>query len=447
MVLDHDKDVGRSAIVILGASGNLARKKLIPALSMLYAQGSITDESIVVGSGRSDLGHGDFRERIDCCEGFRERMYYHQGTEGLKDFLAQQGEFSNVVVFFSLPPHAYKKAVEDIYAEGFRDEVRLVIEKPFGYDYDSSRELNRFIASYYHEKQIFRIDHYLAKEAVQNMLVFRFANLLFEPVWNNHYVESIQINAFEDIGVEDRAAYFDSAGIIRDLIQNHLVQLLSLVTMEPPVTFSAEDIRVQKMGIMKSLQVRRCRRYQAEVYRSEQNIPDDSTTETFAELEAEIQNMRWSGVPVYIRAGKYMDRKGTEVGVRFRKLPPILFNSENTINQNQIIFKIQPSEGIIMDLASKTPGNDYSISDTNMKFCYREHFTQNISEAYKKLLLDALRGDKTLFLSAEESEITWRKFAECLNKNTLDGFYKTGEPPQSDLAPEWINFNKYADYC
>ncbi|ERP39018.1 glucose-6-phosphate dehydrogenase [Chitinivibrio alkaliphilus] len=436
-----------TAVVILGASGNLAQKKLIPALSMLFQSGKLPQGSVVVGTGRSDLGHEGFRRRVSCCDSFKQRMYYHQGMAGLKAYVEELGDFSNIVIFFSLPPHVYEKNIAELYAEGFRDGVKVVLEKPFGYDTDSARRLNRFIHSYYAEEHVYRIDHYLAKEAVQNILVFRFANILFEPLWNSTYIDSIQVNCFEDIGVEGRAGYFDSAGIVRDVVQNHLAQLLSLITMEPPLTFSAEDIRTQKETILRSLHIEQYAKWQAEEYLHEPGVPASSTTETYAELQLSVNTLRWSGVPVYIRAGKYMDRKGTEIGVRFKKLPPLLFNRDAALSQNQIIFKIQPAEGIILDLVNKTPGESHLMSDTTMRFCYGEQFQQEISEAYIKLLSDTIQGDKTLFLSAHEAEVSWEKFDRLLQDTTLKGRYSAGTIPPSSLGVEWIDFKKYEQYC
>ncbi|MGM0461608.1 MAG: glucose-6-phosphate dehydrogenase [Fibrobacterota bacterium] len=447
MLREGKRENRPTAIIILGASGNLARKKLIPALSVLFETKRLPRDFVIIGTGRSDMTHDAFRQRSECCDEFKKHMYYYQGITGLHRYMMDKGEFSNVVVFFSLPPHAYTKNIEALYNDGFRDGVKLVIEKPFGYDLDSARHLNGFIHSYYDEDQIYRIDHYLAKEAVQNILVFRFANILFEPLWNNTYIESIQINSFEDIGVEDRVGYFDSAGIVRDLVQNHLVQLLALLTMDPPLTFSAEDIRLQKQNILRSMRVRQFAKFQAEEYTREPGIPRDSRTETYAELELALHTFRWSGVPVYVRAGKYMDRKGTEIGVRFRKLPPLLFNRDTNLSNNQIIFKIQPAEGIIMDLVNKAPGDEHIVSDTTMRFCYGEHFAQKIPEAYIKLLSDTIHGDKTLFLSAEEAEISWETFGSVISDAALAGTYPAGTVPDSALNVDWIDFKKYEHYC
>ncbi|GAH60149.1 unnamed protein product, partial [marine sediment metagenome] len=256
----------------------------------------------------------------------------------------------------ALPPLVYAATAEELSREGFGEESILIIEKPYGNDYNSANKLNAEIKSFFDESQIFRIDHYLAKEAVQNILVFRFANSLFYPVWNSRYIESIQINAFESIGVERRGAYFDKVGIIRDMVQNHLMQLLSLITMEAPVSLEAEDIRVQKINLLKAVSFLESYRDQYNGYRDEKGVADGSTTETYAELKLSINNFRWIGMPVYIRVGKALNRRGTEIGIRFNPLPRLLFNEKGDIPPNIIIFKIQPAEGIILGCFKQIPG-------------------------------------------------------------------------------------------
>ena len=436
------------AIIILGASGDLAARKLIPALDQLYLRGEIDKESVIIGEGRRDIGNDEFREKSSCCDEMKSRMFYHKGLEGINAFMHSKGDFDRVVIFMALPPHAYAKTAGILSKEGFGSDVTLVVEKPFGYDYESAKELNSALGTYFDESQIFRIDHYLAKEAVQNILVFRFANMLFEPIWNNHYIDSIQVNCFEDLGVEGRSAYFDSAGIIRDMVQNHLIQLLALLTMEAPVSLSSESIRHRKRDLLEQIEVEDWCKYQCEDYLTEPGIPSDSKTETFGSIKMRINSSRWHGVKIHIRAGKYMNRKGTEIGVKFKKLPPILFNSDNTIEENRIIFKIQPSEGIIIDLASKVPGSDRQITGTTMKFCYSDHFgAAKVPEAYTKLLLDAIKCDKTLFVSAEESELSWKKFEAVLNDESSPLIYKKGEIPHGSCDTDWIDFDSYGSIC
>ena len=441
------KKISRSAIIILGASGDLAKRKLIPALSKLYENGEIDSSSIVVGSGRSEFSDQAFRARFDVCGGFADILYYYRGINGLKKFLSGKGVYERIIFFMALPPAAYASTSKELAAEGFGKETTLIIEKPFGYDYDSARTLNTALTSNFNESQIFRIDHYLAKEAIQNILVFRFANFLFSQVWSSRYIESIQINAFEEIGVEDRGAYFDGAGIIRDMIQNHLTQLLCLLTMEAPVSLDAEEIRAQKINVLKSLRVSNCCRFQYKGYHEEKGVAPDSRTETFAEMKMFIDNFRWYGMPVHIRTGKALDRKGTEIGVTFKPLPKVLFNADSGISPNRIIFKIQPSEGIIVDISSKIPGGEMRVADTGMSFCYRDTFNTEIPEAYQKLLLDALKGDRTLFVSAEETEISWKKFEPFLNTGSELKYYEKGVAPKPCLVKEWIDFARYKSVC
>lgn len=435
-----------SAIVILGASGDLARRKLIPALARLHGKGEIADGSIVVGSGRTDYSDIAFRDKFMLDPDFSKRVYYHKGIAGLKAFIAEKGSFQRIIIFMALPPSVYSSTASELVGEGFGNEVTLIIEKPFGYDYISAKKLNGELTARFNESQIFRIDHYLAKEAVQNILVFRFANTIFHPVWNSRFIDSIQINAFEQEGVGNRGSYFDKAGIIRDMIQNHLVQLICLLTMEAPVSLDAEEIRAQKINILKAVKIDKCCRSQYRGYRDEGGIVEGSKTETYAEIRLYINTFRWTGMPVYIRAGKALNRKGTEIGVKFKTPPPLLFNERGNVSPNKIIFKIQPSEGIVLDLSSKTPGSDIRITDTKMRFCYRDSFDDETPEAYQKLLLDALRGDRTLFVGAEETELSWKKIEPFLDRGNL-GLYNRGEVPPPCLLDEWIDFEKYGAVC
>ncbi len=433
-----------SVIVILGASGDLAQRKLLPALSILYTKKVIDNSNIVVGTGRSEFTDEAFRKRFNICDDFGRILYYHQNITGLKKYLKSKGTFKKVIFFLSLPPSAYGKAAKALSEEGFSENTSIIIEKPFGYDYKSAQALNKDINQYFDESQIFRIDHYLAKEAVQNILVFRFANSIFEPVWNSRYIESIQINSFETLGLEGRAAYFDSSGIMRDMMQNHLMQLLSLITMEPPTSLSADDIRSQKISLLKTLKIDEANRSQYEGYATEEGVKPNSNTDTYSEVKISINNFRWSGTPIYIKAGKQMDRKSTEIGIKFRKLPQLLFNEKNDVNSNEIIFKIQPSESILLDLSSKVPGSENTIRPTTMNFYYNEEFEEEIPEAYQKLLSDALNNDQTLFVSAEETETSWKIFEPFLDQGEVS-LYRKGKPPKSGFKENWINFKKYTD--
>jgi glucose-6-phosphate 1-dehydrogenase len=438
--------INNCAVVIFGASGDLAKRKLVPALEVLYKQKRLCENSIFIGSGRSAFTDDEFRARFDVDPEFAKHIFYHQYTSGLKSFIASKGAFDRVVFFFSLPPVAYGPTARELVADGFGGESSIIIEKPFGYNYESAKKLDNELAACLKESQIYRIDHYLAKEAVQNIKVFRFANTLFNPVWNNSCIESIQISALEKEGIVERGTYFDNAGIIRDMIQNHLLQLLCILTMEPPVSLKADDIKAQKVSVLRTFRIEECYRYQYDGYLQEKDIRTDSKTETFAEMRLSINNFRWTGVPVYIRTGKALHRRGTEIGIRFKKIPNILFNENGNLAANQIIFKIQPAEGIIMDIHSKIPGTDDQITQTNMNFCYRDSFGNNIPEAYQRLLFDVLRGDHTLFVSSAETEAAWRLVDGILDKGDLTR-YAPGRIPESKLGIRWIDFEKYVSLC
>jgi glucose-6-phosphate 1-dehydrogenase len=435
-----------TAIVILGASGNLTQKKLIPALYQLYRKGQLSDCALIVGEGRTKFTDEQFRRQVGAVDDFAKLIVYHQGTSGLKSFLSEREAVSRIIFFFALPPSVYGSTAQELVAEGFGKESSIIIEKPFGSDYLSAQSLNENLTRFFSESQIFRNDHYLAKDAVQNILVFRFANSLFHPVWNSSYIESIQINAFEEATVSDRAQYFDKAGILRDMVQNHLMQLLCLLTMEPPLTLDADDIRQRKMDVMRSLTVRQSHRWQYEGYRDEKGVDPVSTTETFAELSLEINTSRWAGTPIYVRTGKALHRTGTEIGVRLKRLPRLLYNEKGTLPQNDIVFLIQPFAGIFLGLSSKTPGMDIRLSDTNMKFCYNKAFDVQIPEAYQKLLLDAFQGDHTLFVGGRETELSWRVLEPVLDAGPCR-FYPKKTVPKTEMGIEWIDFDKYELAC
>lgn len=435
-----------TAIVVLGASGDLTRKKLIPALFQLYQKGHLSNCALIVGEGRTSFTDEQFRQLAGVTGDFSNLIVYHQGIAGLKRFLSGFGDISRIIFFFALPPMVYASTAQELVVEGFGRESSIIIEKPFGSDYLSAKSLNDNLTRFFSEPQIFRNDHYLAKDAVQNILVFRFANSLFGPLWNSSCIESIQINAFEMAGVAARAQYFDKAGILRDMVQNHLMQLLCLLTMEPPATLGADDIRQRKMDVLKSLKVTKCNRWQYEGYLEEKGVDPSSTTETYAELSLEINNVRWSGTPVYIRTGKALPRTGTEIGIRLRRLPRVLYNEGGMLPPNDIVFLIQPFAGIFLGLTSKTPGAEIRLSGTNMRFCYTKAFDIEVPEAYQKLLLDALQGDHTLFVAGRETELSWQVLDGVLDSGPIR-IYPQSTVPASELDVEWIDFEKYESEC
>lgn len=437
--------VTNSAIVILGASGDLAHRKLIPALDSLKQAGRVGKGCVIVGSGRRQFTDEEFREHVRASDSIAPLLHYHTGMKGLRAFLDTLGKFKTVIVFFSLPPKVYADTAAALRAEGFGEETRIIVEKPFGYDAGSARELNRRLAEHFPEEYIYRIDHYLAKEAVQNILIFRFANSLFYPIWKSGYIESIQINAAEELGVESRGAYFDEAGVIRDMVQNHLIQMLALMTMEAPLSLDPDEIRFQKISVLKALEVVSFARGQYEGYRKEPMVNPKSTTETYVEMEMRIRNFRWEGVPIYIRTGKALGEKGTEIGIRFNKLPELLYNVAGNLEPNRIVFKIQPTTGIIIDHTVKVPGTDRDIAQSRLDFSLLDAFGPPVVEdAYQRLLMDALAGDRTLYVSAQETELAWNVL-----EGVLDGgkcfLYRKGELPDSPLGIDWIDFASYRE--
>ncbi len=439
-------DTKNTAIVILGASGDLAQRKLLPALKILYGKGIIDDTNTIIGSGRTAFTHEEFRKKFGLEGAFSKNLHYHSNIPGLKAFIKEKGSFERIIFFFSLPPSVYASTARALIDEGFGQESSIIIEKPFGYDYESARVLNAELHKYFDENRLYRIDHYLGKEAVQNILVFRFANAIFEPLWSSRYIESIQINAFETLGLEGRAAYFDNSGIMRDMMQNHLMQLLCLMTMEAPISLGADDIRSQKTDVLRTMKIEACHRYQYEGYTLEKGVKDDSNTDTYSEIKFSINNFRWTGTPIYMRTGKAVNRQGTEIGIRFRAVPKLLFNEGGDIPHNQIIFKIQPNESIFLNVSGKVPGADDKIESTRLKFFYREAFKEQIPEAYQKLLTDVLRGDQTLFVSAEETETSWKLFQPFLDNGEVN-LYRKGKVPRSFFDVDWINFEDTGSLC
>ena len=431
--------------MILGASGDLAKRKLIPALERLYLRGALPASTVIVGCGRTDFTNEDFRIHCGLSGAFAAMVTYHCEIPGLIASLAALGTFCRKVVFMALPPQVYEQTAAALTAEGFDRSTSIIIEKPFGFDYASAVALNTHLAQYFNEEHIFRNDHYLAKEAVQNILVFRFANALFYPLWNNTYIESIQISAAETQGVGKRAGYFDQAGILRDMVQNHLMQLLCLLTMESPVSLAAADISARKIEVLGSLSIEQCYRSQYEGYRNEPGINPQSDTETYAELKLAINNNRWAGVPIYLRTGKALNHNGTEIGVRFKKIPGMVFEGQNP-QQNTIVFLIQPEAGILIGMASKEPGSEMILTNTSMTFCYMGSFDQEIPEAYQRLLIDAVHGDHTLFVDARETELSWQVLEPVLDTGKLS-FYPQGTQPPSYFNVPWIDFERYHSTC
>jgi glucose-6-phosphate 1-dehydrogenase len=444
-----------TALVIFGATGDLARRKLLPALYNLAHEGALPERFELIGAARRDQSHEDFRqiaresiERFsrrrpdnDVLDGLLSDIRYVPGTfddpsvyselgRVLGEFDEKAGHPLNRIFYLSTAPQFFPVIAGELGRAGLHEaedaDSRIVIEKPFGYDLASARELNAHVLEVFDESQVFRIDHYLGKETVQNLMALRFANALFEPVWNRNYIDHVEITAAEDIGIEGRAGYYEGAGALRDLVQNHMMQLLALLTMEPPAVFEANRLRDEKLKVLEaivppsvdgvpSMAVRA--QYGPGVvhgadvpgYRSEEGVAPDSRTETFAALRLEVSNWRWAGVPFYLRTGKRLARKVTEIAVILKPVPHLAFQSQGSVGvqANQIVLTVQPDEGVSVSLGAKIPGPTMRIRPVNMEFHYGTSFVSESPEAYERLILDAMRGDATLFTRNDEIEALW----------------------------------------
>jgi glucose-6-phosphate 1-dehydrogenase len=445
-----------TTLTIFGGTGDLAQRKLLPALYNLAHEGALPERFNLIGVSRSDKPHEDYRaEASEWIEKFSRRKPDPEVLSGLLDhvryipgtfddasvfeqlgkvaqeFDDEAGIAFNRVFYLSTAPAFFPVIVGQLGDHGLqrRDgaDVRVVIEKPFGTNLEEALHLNRAVLEVLDEQQVYRIDHYLGKETVQNMLAFRFANGMFEPLWNRNFIDYVQITAAEDIGIGTRAGYYDQSGALRDLVQNHMLQLLTLLCMEPPVSFSADEVRDEKVKVLHSVPAptaddvqRMTVRAQysaglaageeAVAYLDEQDVPPDSTTETFAALRLAVDNWRWAGVPFYLRTGKRLARKVTEIAVTLKPVPHVAFEQEGSVGvqPNELILTMQPNEGVRLSLGAKIPGTRMSIRPVNMEFLYGTSFLSESPEAYERLILDAMRGDATLFTRDDEVEAQWR---------------------------------------
>ncbi|MHB1537374.1 MAG: glucose-6-phosphate dehydrogenase [Solirubrobacteraceae bacterium] len=463
-------------LVIFGATGDLARRKLLPALYNLAHEGALPERFNLLGVARREKPHEDYR--ADCEEAIRrfsrrppdedvlatllrnvryvpgvfdgEETYeriartLHGFDERAEAPLARLFYLSTAPAFFPVIVEALGR--HELSGERGTPAVRCIVEKPFGTSLAEASDLNRRVLGVFEESQVFRIDHYLGKETVQNMMAFRFANGMFEPLWNRNYIDSIQITAAEDIGIGGRAGYYDRSGALRDLIQNHMLQLLCHVAMEPPGSFTAESVRNEKVKVLNAISTPTTRQIRSIAvrgqyaaghsegidvpgYLEEEGVREQSSTETYAALRLEVQNWRWAGVPFYLRAGKRLARKVTEIAITLKPVPHLAFSQEGSlgVRPNQLVLTVQPNEGVALQLGAKIPGSRMIIRPVNMEFLYGTSFLSQSPEAYERLILDAMRGDATLFTRNDEVEAQWR---------ICDPIVKYWEaPPPTDPGP------------
>ncbi|MBK8551209.1 MAG: glucose-6-phosphate dehydrogenase [Ignavibacteria bacterium] len=446
-------------MVIFGASGDLTKRMLMPALFQLYCEKLLPENFTVIGFSRKELDHVSFRKLMqesvkefnepdnfseDSWKEFEKNIFYysagyhdinsykHIKTE-LDKFDKKKNTDGNRLFYMAVPPDTIPVIIENLGLSGLNKTVRedswtrIILEKPFGYDLESALELNKKVSHYFTENQIYRIDHYLGKESVQNILVTRFANGIFEPIWNRNYVEYVEITSSESIGIEGRGGYFDNSGTLRDMVQNHLLQLVGYAAMEPPSVFDSKSIRDESLKVFQALRPIKVEEVEKNVirgqyissmirglrssgYREEEGVTLHSRTETYIAMKFFIDNWRWGGVPFYIRTGKKLPTRATELVIHFKATPYRLFKRKNDIAEsyNMLIIRIQPDEGILIKFAMKVPGTEFKVQNVNMDFHYSDLSHVKLPSAYGKLILDCMLGDSTLFIRADAVEACWR---------------------------------------
>jgi glucose-6-phosphate 1-dehydrogenase len=497
-------DLESHIIVIFGASGDLAKKKLLPAIYKLFRQNYLNNRQLILGVGRTGLDDHTYRQQIENelnqafpyepyeIEYFCTHLYFQQlNTSNIKAYetlnrrlyqLRSATNISNNILFYlATPPYLYYIIPEGLASAGLNDQSdgykRIIIEKPFGDDEASAHSLNRHLLQYFKEESLFRIDHYLGKETVQNMMVFRFANSMFEPLWNANHIENIQIFANETIGINNRGGYYDQTGAIKDMIQNHLLQLLGIVAMEPPAQMNAYSIRNEQLKVFQSIRKMETAdsiknnvvigQYAGSAiepgYRQEKGVSPDSLTETFAAIRFFVDNWRWNNVPFYIKTGKRLYKHVSEVVINFKPTPHPFFATVQKQEgfKNQLVIRIQPEEGIKWTFAAKEPGTGFKTHEMNMSFFYSDFSQMAIPPAYERLILDALLGDLTLFARNDSVEASWSiidPIVEYMKQNAhkLLHFYPNGSygPQASEqllqqYGHSWrhpvLAFQKYTD--
>ncbi len=448
-----DRPVDPCSIVIFGATGDLTTRKLAPSLYKLYLSGGFPESFVILGAARSQMSHDAFRDRIkDALAGmdmdrwgdFASRLYYHRMdldsaesfkelSEALKNLEGRHDSEANRIFYLAIPPAAYGSVAGKLGETGLSRErtdghgwSRIVVEKPFGRDLESAQELNRELHKYFRERQIFRIDHYLAKETVQNVLMFRFANTIFEPLWNRMFIDHVHINAAESLGVEKRAAYYDKAGVLRDMFQNHMMQLLAVTAMEPPAVFEADQVRDEHVKVFRALRPIPHDNPSENLvlgqygpgtvegkpvpgYRDEPGVSSDSVTPTFAMMTVFVDNWRWQDVPFHLTSGKRLAKKLTEIVIHFKKVPHLLFQNVlgEGITPNLLTLGIQPEEKINLTFETKNPGARVCLRSVTMDFNYQENYEGPILDAYEKALIDCMQGDQMLFWRQDGVELCW----------------------------------------
>ncbi|MDP9182779.1 MAG: glucose-6-phosphate dehydrogenase [Actinomycetota bacterium] len=447
---------GPCALVVFGVTGDLARKKLLPAVYDLANRGLLPPGFVLAGFARRDWGDGDFEQlareaaKAGARTEFRDEVWeriaaatkfipgsfdddaaFDRLAQTLKDLDASHGTGGNAAFYLSIPPASFPVVLKQMERTGMADNHltqswrRVVVEKPFGHDLASGRALNELVDHVFTPQDVFRIDHYLGKETVQNLLALRFANTLFEPIWNAHHIDSVRITMAEEVGIGTRAGFYEGTGAARDVLQNHLLQLLALTAMDEPVNFDAESLRTEKRKVLGAIVLPKDLRSYAvrgqydqgwlagervKGYLAEEGVAPGSTTETFAAVRLDVDTRRWAGVPFYLRTGKRLPRRVTEIAIVFRKAPHLPFagNDIEELGSNQLVVRVQPDEGVTLRFGSKVPGTTMELRDVAMDFSYGEAFTENSPEAYERLLLDVLLGDASLFPQNEEVEQSWR---------------------------------------
>jgi glucose-6-phosphate 1-dehydrogenase len=468
-------------VVIFGGTGDLARRKLLPALYNLAARHNLPQSFAVVGIGRHIGSATDYKDEVAgalrefaaegpagvsthqrlldsfldlvnfCHADFRDPNAYRDLKQQLERLHRKLGTDGNTLYYLATPPEFDAVIVENLSAAGLilppvtdGPSTRVIFEKPFGSDFADAVALNREIHKFLSEDQIFRIDHYLGKETVQNIMAVRFANGILEPLWNRNYVDNIQITAAESVGIENRIAYYEHAGALKDMIQSHLLQVFSLVAMEPPVSWSGKAIHDEKVKVLQAIERITGDRVDldavrgqygpgwisgAEVpgYRREPGVPSDSATDTYAALRLSVDSWRWAGVPIYLRTGKRLPRRATEITLTFKRPPQMLFQSAGSVQEDLLTMRIQPDEGVTLTLNSKVPGQGFQIQPVHLDFLYGATFADAVPEAYERLLLDAMRGESTLFTRTDEVEESWSVVQDIIDR-------------WSDSTPDFPNY-------